>query len=79
MKRQQGKAKAQDDASKDKPDNANKLRAHKFKGKASHSDQIKISKKGIRVARTHNDNMLPHDTQSDWDTQDKDILIGDKI
>ena len=30
------------------------------------------------MARTHNDNRLPDDTQSDGDTQDEDILIGDE-
>ena len=28
--------------------------------------------------RTHNANRLPNDTQSDGDTQDEDILIGDE-
>ena len=72
------KAKAQAEASKDKPDNANRPRPHKFKGNASHPDQIKSSRKGRRTARTHNDNRLPNDTQSDGETQDKDILIGDE-
>ena len=30
------------------------------------------------MARTHDDNKLPYDTQSDGDTQDEDILIGDE-
>ena len=30
------------------------------------------------MARTHDDNKLPCDTQSDGDTQDDDILIGDE-
>ena len=67
LKKQQEETKAQADAGKDKPHNANRPRAHKSKGKASQPDQIKSSKKGIRVARTHNGNMLPHDTQSDGD------------
>ena len=80
LKKQQekDKAKVQAEANKDKPDNANRPRAHKSKGKASHPDQIKSSKKGGRTSRTHNDNMLPHDTQSNGDTQDEDILIGDE-
>ena len=69
------RAKAQAEANKDKPDNANKPRPHKSKGKASHPDQIKSSKKGRRTTRTHNDNRLPNDTQSDGDAQDEDILI----
>ena len=28
------------------------------------------------MARTHDDNRSPNDTQSDGDTQDEDILIG---
>ena len=80
MKKQQekDKAKAQAEANKDKPGNTNRPRAHKSKGKASHPDKIKSSKKGRRMARTHNGNRLPNDTQSDGDTQDEDILIGDK-
>ena len=30
------------------------------------------------MTRTHDDNRSPNDTQSDVDTQDEDILIGDK-
>ena len=80
LKKQQekDKAKAQAKASKDKPDNVKTPRAHKSKSKASHPDQIKSSKKGRRIARTHNDNSLPQDTQSAGDTQDEDILIGDE-
>ena len=55
-------------ANKDKPNNANRPRLHKPKGKASHPDQIKSSRKGRRMARTHDDNRLPDDTQSDKDT-----------
>ena len=72
------RAKAQAAASKDKPDNANRPRPHKSKGKASHPDQIKSSKKGRRIARTQNDYRLPDNIQSDGDTQDRDILIGDE-
>ena len=80
LKKQQEKdrVKAQAEANKDKPNNANRPRAHKSKGKASHPDQIKSSKKGRRTARTHNGNRLPNDTQSDGDTQDEDIIIGDE-
>ena len=48
LKKQQEKekAKAQAKANRDKTDNTNKPRAHKPKGKASHLDQIKSSKKG---------------------------------
>ena len=80
LKKQQEKerAKAQAEVSKDKPDNAKRPRLHESKDKASHPDQIKSSKKGRRMARTHNDNRLPNDTQSDRNTQDEDILIGDE-
>ena len=71
------RAKPQAKVSKDKPHNANRPRPHKSKGKASHPDQIKSSKKGRSMVRTHNDNRLPDDTQSDWDTQDEGILIGE--
>ena len=30
------------------------------------------------MAKTHNDNRLPNDVQSDGGTQDEDILIGDE-
>ena len=51
-------------------------KSHKSKGKASHPDQIKRSKKDRRMARTHDDNGTLNDPQSDGDTQDEDILIG---
>ena len=80
LKKQQGKekAKAQAEANRDKTDNTNKPRAHKPKGKASHPDQIKSSKKSKRTPRTLDDNRLPNDPKSDQDTQDEDILIGDE-
>ena len=80
LKKQQEKekAKAQAKANRDKTDNTNKPRAHKTKSKASHQDQIKSSKKGKRTPRSLDDNRLPNDLQSDRDTQDKDILIGDE-
>ena len=74
LKKQQEKerTKAQAEANKDKPNNANRPRSHKSKGKASHPDQIKRSKKGSRMARTHDENRSPDDTQSE------DNLIGDE-
>ena len=79
LKKQQEKenAKAQAEIHKDKTDNANRPKPHKSKGKASHLDQIKRSQKGRRMARTHDDNSALNDPQSDEDTQDEDILIGD--
>ena len=80
LKKQQEKekAKAQAEANGDKTDNTNKPRAHKPKSKASYPDQIKSSKKGKRTPRTLDENRLPNDPQSDRDTQDEDILIGDE-
>ena len=71
------KAKAQAKTHKDKTHNANRPKSHKSKGKASHPDQNKRSKKGRRMARTHDDNRALNDPQSDEDIQDEDILIGD--
>ena len=80
LKKQQAKerAKAQAEVNKDKSDNAYRPRLHKPKGKAFHPDQIKGSKKGRRTPRTLDDNKLTNDPQSDRDTHDEDILIGDK-
>ena len=80
LKKQQEKekAKAQAKANRDKTDNTNKPRAHKPKGRASHLDQIKSSRKGKRTPRTLDNNRLPNDPQSDRDTQDEDILIGNE-
>ena len=65
-------------ANKDKSDNATRPRSHKPKGKASHPDQIKSSKNGRRMARTHDGSRLPNDPQSDRDTQDEDIIIREE-
>ena len=80
FKKQQEKEKAtsQAEPSKDKPDKANRPRLHKPKGKASHPDQSKRSKKVRRMVRIHNNNRSPNDTQSDGEIQDEDILIGDE-
>ena len=78
MKQQEKeKAKAQAKTHKDKTDNTDRPKSHKSKSKASHPDQIKRSKKDRRMARTHDDNSALNDPQSDEDTQDEDILIGD--
>ena len=71
------KAKAQAAANKDKSDNTNRPKPNRSKGKASHPDQIKSSKKGRKLARKDDDNILPNDTQTEDDTQGEDILIGD--
>ena len=51
LKKQQEKekAKAQAEENRDKTEDINKPRAQKPKGKASHPDQIKSSKKGKRI------------------------------
>ena len=79
LKKQQEKEKAKPQAEKhkDKIDNANRPKPHKPKGKASDPDQIKRSQKSRRMAQTHDDNSALNDPQSDKDTQDEDILIGD--
>ena len=79
LKKQQekDKAKAQAETHKDKTDNANRSKPYKPKGKASHPDQIKRSKKGRGIGETHDGNRSPNDPQSDEDTQDEDILTGD--
>ena len=79
LKKQQEneKAKTQAEKHKDKIDNTNRPKPHKSKGKAFHPDQIKRPQKGRRMARTHNDNSALNAPQTDEDTQDEDILIGD--
>ena len=79
LKKQQEKEKAKPQAEthKCKTDNTDTLKSHKSKGKASHPDQSKRSKKGRRMARTHDDISALNDPHFDEDTQDEDILIGD--
>ena len=80
LKKQQEKDKAEAHAAanKDKPYSTNRSKPHRSKGKPSHPCQIKSSKKGGKTARKDNDNVLPYDTQTDDDTQDEDVLIGDE-
>ena len=49
------------------PDITNRPKPHKSKGKASHPDQIKSSKKGRKRARKDHENDTPHDIQTDDD------------
>ena len=77
MQQEKDEAKTQAEKHKDKIDNTNRPKPHKSKSKASHPDQIKRSQKGRRMARTHNDKSALNDPQTDEDTQDEDILIGD--
>ena len=59
-------------------DDANSPRPQKSKGKASHSDQIKSSKKGKRKPRAGHNARVPNNPSMDLDTQDEDILITDQ-
>ena len=70
LKKQQEKEKAKSQAKThmDKTDNANRPKSHRSKGKVSHPDQIKRSKKGRRMASTHDDNRALNDPQSEEDT-----------
>ena len=56
----------------------NNTRPQKSKGKASHPDQIKSSKKGKRTPRVGGNARVLNDPSLDPDTQDKDILITDQ-
>ena len=57
----------------------NSPRLQKSKGKASHSDQIKSSKKNRKMPRASGNATVPNDPPLDLDTPDEDILIGDLI
>ena len=58
-------------------DDTNNPRTQKYKGKASHPDQVKNSKKGKRTPRAGGNARVLIDPPLDLDTQDKDILIAD--
>ena len=59
-------------------DDTDNPRPQKSKGKASHPDQIKSSKKGKRTPRAGGNARVPNDPPLDPDTQDEDILIADQ-
>ena len=59
-------------------DDTNNSGTQKSKGKASHPDQVKNSKKGKRTLGAHNDARGLNDPSLDPDTQDKEILIADE-
>ena len=59
-------------------DDTNSPRPQKSKGKASHPDQIKSSKKGKRKPRIGGNAWVLNDSLLDPDTQDEDILIADQ-
>ena len=59
-------------------DDTNSPKPQKSKGKASHPDQIKSSKKGKRKPRAGGNARVPNDPPLDSDTQGEDILITDQ-
>ena len=58
-------------------EDTNSPRLQKSKGKASHPDQIKCSKKGRKKPRTGGPARVLNNPPLDLDTQDEDILIAD--
>ena len=77
-KKRTHRAAAQPEDNRDNIDDTNNPRTQKFKGEASHPNQVKNSKKGKRTPRIHNDVRVPTDPPLDLDTQDEDILITDE-
>ena len=69
---------AQPKDNSDNIDDTNNPRTQKSKGKASHPDQVKNSKKGRRTPRAGGNVRGPNDPPLDPDTQDEDILIADE-
>ena len=63
----------------DNIDDTNSLRPQRSKGKASHPDQIKSSKKNRKPHRAIGKATVPNDPPSHPDTPDEDPLIGDLI
>ena len=92
LKNQQEKerAKAQALENRDKVDKTNNktnrptaqpednLRTQKYKGKVSHPDQVKNSRKGKRTPRAHDNAQVLNDPPLDLDAQGEDILITDE-
>ena len=72
------KSTLQPEDNRDKIDDTNNHRIQKSKGKASHPDQVKNSKKGKRTSRTHNDARVLNDPPLDPNTQDEDIPLADE-
>ena len=69
---------AQPEDNSDNIDNTNNPRTQKSKGKASHPDQVKNSKKGKRTPRPGGNARVLNDPPLDLDIQDEDILITDE-
>ena len=70
---------AQPEDNSENIDDTNSPRPQKSKGKATHPDQIKSSKKGTRKPRAGGNARVPDDPPLDPDTLDDDILIGDVV
>ena len=64
---------AQTEDNSENIDNTNSPRPQKSKGKASHPDQIKSSKKNRRMPRASGNARVPNDPPLDPDTPDEDI------
>ena len=58
-------------------DDTNTPRLQRSKGKASHPDQIKSSKKNRKTPKTSGNATVPNDSSLDPDTPDEEPLIGD--
>ena len=69
---------AQPEDNSENIDDTNNTIPQKSKGKASHPDQIKSSKKGKRTPRAGGNARVLNDPPLDPDTQDEDILIADE-
>ena len=69
---------AQPDHNSDNIDDTNNPRTQKSKGKASHPDQVKNSKKGKRTPRAPENARVLNNSPLDLDTQGEDILIADE-
>ena len=69
---------AQSEDNSNNINDTNNPRTQKSKGKASHPDQVKNSKKGKRTPRAGGNARVLNDPPLDLDTQDEDILIADE-
>ena len=70
---------AQPEDNGDNIDDTNNPRPQTSKGKVSHPDQIKSSKKNRKTPRARGNATVPNDPPPDPDTPDEDPLIGDLI
>ena len=70
---------AQPEDNGDNIDDTNSPRPQRSKGKASHPDQIKSSKKNRKMPRARGNATVPNDPPLDPNTPDEDPLIGDLI